>query len=315
MNGRVSPRRLAALSVLAAVAACVLTAGAAPAPLALHAEAGPDEAPLGTRLHYRGWIVLPHGQRVNWITPAGAEAESWSALHPSRIPGAGGMDTARVEGDVQLFALGRIDLAGARFVLPDAGPAEHALPIVHIDVRPTLSAADSNARLRPVRGPLAAPWWERVAWRWVAAVAAAIALMVAVVAWRRRRRAQPLAAPAVAADPEAERQAELAALRRLDLPRQGRYAEHAFQLTRILRRFLERTTGGLKPGLTSGELVSWLSRNTTRVDVARLDELLRVWDRIKFARAPGSVEQSAEAEAAVEAWVRAHARPAEREVA
>jgi hypothetical protein len=51
------------------------------------------------------------------------------------------------------------------------------------------------------------------------------------------------------------------------------------------------------------------------VDVARLDALLRVWDRIKFARAPGSLEQAGEAESAVEAWVRAHARAAEREVA
>jgi len=315
MNGRVSARRLAALSVVAALAASRPMAGAAPAPLAMHAEAGPDGAPLGARLQYRGWIVLPRGQRVHWITPPDVEAVSWGVLHPSRAPGAGGMDTARVEGDVQLFALGPSDLAGVRFVLPDAGPAERALPVVHLNVRPTLSAADSNARLRPVRGPLAAPWWERVAWRWVAAIAAAIALVIALVVWWRRRRARPLAAPAASADPVAETLAELAALHRLGLPRQGRYAEHAFQLTLILRRFLERTAGGLTPGLTSGELVSWLSHHPTRVDVARLDALLRVWDRIKFARAPGSVEQSAEAEAAVEAWVRAHARPVEREVA
>jgi hypothetical protein len=315
MSREMAARRLVALAVLAALAVPIAMARAAAAPLRLHAEAGPDGAPLGARLHYRGWIVLPRVQHVNWITPPGTEAEIWKALHTSRTAGAGGMDTASVEGDVQLFTLGRIDLAGIRFVLPDAGAAEHALPVVHVHVRPTLSAADSNARLRPVRGPLIAPWWERVPWRWVAAIAAAIALVIALIVWRRRRRAVPLAVPVASADPVAETLAELAALRRLDLPRQGRYAEHAFQLTRILRRFLERTTGSLKPGLTSGELVSWLSRNPTRVDIARLDALLRVWDRIKFARAPGSVEQSADAEAAVEAWVRAHARPADREVA
>jgi hypothetical protein len=318
-----SARNLPGLAVWLAVAASMagpagrsFAAVAAPrSALALHAEAGPDGAPLGERLQYRGWIVLPHAQRVNWITPNGGDTQSWSALRTSRVPGGGGMDTARVDGEVQLFTLGRVDIAGPRFTFPDGSAGEHTLPVVRVIVRPTLSAADSNARLRPVRGPLVAPWWERVRWLWVAAGLAGLALMVAWVVWRRRRRAAPPALPALPADPVAETLLELAALRRLNLPAQGRYAEHAFQLTLILRRFLERTAGGLKPGLTSGELVGWLSRNPTRVDVARLDALLRVWDRIKFARAPGSLEQARDAEMAVEAWVRAHAGAAEREVA
>ena len=307
-----------AVGALALMTAAACAAIAAPPALPLHAEIGPDGAPLGARLHYRGWIVLPHAQRVRWIAPSAGDAVMWAALTPSRVPGGGGLDTARVDGDVQLFELGRVDVPGPRFVLPDVGAAEHALPVVHVDVRPTLTPADSNAQLRPVRGPLAAPWWERVPWRWVAAVAAVLlALIVALIVWRRRRRpvAAVPAAPRPAVDPVAETLAELAALRRLDLPGQRRFAEHAFQLTLILRRFLERTSGGLKPGLTSRELVAWLGQHPTRVDVPRLDALLGVWDRIKFARAPGSVEQSLEAEAAVEAWVRAHARPPEREVA
>jgi hypothetical protein len=318
-----SARNLPGLVVWLAVAASLAApagrsfeaSAAARSALMLHAEAGPDGAPLGERLRYRGWIVLPHAQRVNWITPAGGDAQSWSGLHTSRVPGGGGMDTARVDGEVQLFTLGRVDIPGLRFTLPDGSAGEHELPVVRVIVRPTLTAADSNARLRPVRGPLVAPWWERVHWLWVAAALAALGLIVACVVWRRRRRVAPLIAPVSPVDPVAGTLLELAALRRLNLPAQGRYAEHAFQLTLILRRFLERTAGGLKPGLTSGELVGWLSRNPTRVDVARLDALLRVWDRIKFARAPGSLEQAGEAESAVEAWVRAHARAAEREVA
>lgn len=313
-------RRIPLISLLGplfALALAVRPATGAPSALALHAEAGPDQAPIATRLHYRGWIVLPRAQHVNWITPRAGGNLTWGAVRPSRIAGAAGMDTAVVEGDVQVFALGSADLPGIRFVLPDVGKAEHALPVVHLTVTPTPGAADSNANFRPVRGPLAAPWWERVPWRWVAAGALLLAMLIAFLVWRRRRRPTSAAAPSrgTPEDPVAESLAELAALRRLGLPAQQRYSEHAFQLTLILRRFLERTTGGLVPGLTSGELVGWLSRNPTRIDVARLDALLRVWDHIKFARAPGSLEQAADAEAAVEAWIRAQVRPVEREVA
>ncbi|MGH7742328.1 MAG: DUF4381 family protein, partial [Candidatus Eiseniibacteriota bacterium] len=291
-------------------------AAAAAARLPLHAEAGPDGAPIGALVHYRGWVIVPSTEGVNWVTPRNAASFSWGAVHLTRSAGASGTDTARVDAEVQVFSLGRVAIPGIRFVLPDGSRLEHSLPVVFLDVRPTITPADSNARLRPLRGPLAAPWWERVPWRWVAAAVVVIALVIAVVVWRRRRKTvPPVVARGATGDPVAEALAELAALRGLELPRQQRFAEHAFQLTQILRRFLEHTAGGVKPGLTSDELVRWLSHQPGRIDVARLEALLRVWDRIKFARAPGSSEQAADAEAAVETWVRAHVSPAVREVA
>jgi len=57
------------------------------------------------------------------------------------------------------------------------------LPTVRLQIPSVLAAADSNADLRPARGPLAPPWWERVPWRWVL-----LALGVAALAiWLVRR--------------------------------------------------------------------------------------------------------------------------------
>jgi len=106
-------------------------------------------------------------------------------------------------------------------------------------------------------------------------------------------------------DPAGRALAELAALRALELPQQGRFAEHAFELTQLLRRFLEEVTHVPRPGHTTPELVDVLRR--TRIDGAdlqRLEGLLRLWDRVKFARASSSVDESLRAEDAVERLIR-----------
>jgi hypothetical protein len=109
-------------------------------------------------------------------------------------------------------------------------------------------------------------------------------------------------------DPVAEALAELAALRRLDLPVKGRFDEHAFRLTRIARRFLEAVAGATRPGDTTPEVVAHLAgTGFPGEDVARVEGLLRAWDRVKFARAPTTAEEARSAESAVETLVRRHA--------
>jgi len=69
--------------------------------------------------------------------------------------------------------------------------------------------------------------------------------------------------------------------------------------------------GTPRPGDTSGELVSRLRQSRlSNEDVNRLEGLLGLWDRVKFARAPLGVEEAVRCEAAVESLVRREMRGA-----
>ena len=302
----------------------------------------PAVAKLGERVTYRveviGWTTQP----VDWMAPDSSSQLTWGEpRHGSRQgqapkgqrfgPGARSgqvaqptPDTAWIEVPLQAFQLGVVPIPGigfryerlARSSTPESGMA-HA-PTARLIVVPLLTAADSNATLRPMHGPLAAPWWERVPWRWVTLGLVALLLAwLAVRAWRRRRRVTPSATPAaVPLSPAAQALAALAALRALDLPRQERYAEHAFRLGQILRRYLEATVPATHPGHTTPELVRHLGEaGLSAGEVQRLAGLLRVWDRVKFAREPFTFDEAQRAEEAVESYVRRAAGRSSEEAA
>jgi hypothetical protein len=151
----------------------------------------------------------------------------------------------------------------------------------------------------------------------VGAVGAGLALLVTLV-WRRGRRKVPVeAVPARAPKhPAQEALDALAALRGLHLPEHGRFAEHAFHLTRILRRFFEGTESAPRPGDTTPELMRHLeAARLEPLELERLATLLAAWDRVKFARAASSPEEAERAEEAVEELVRRRLPAAGREVA
>jgi len=104
----------------------------------------------------------------------------------------------------------------------------------------------------------------------------------------------------------------LAKLREERLPEQGRFDAHALALTRILRRYLEARLGTPRPGDTSTELLQRLrASRLASDDVQRLEGLLGLWDRVKFARAPLDVPEAQRCETAVESLVRRGAAPQE----
>ncbi len=295
------------------------------------ASVDPAAAALGERVTYRGRAILPpvHG-RVRWLPPDSSAAVSWGPLRariahtdtrytrkkasdPAGIvPGA---DTLIVETTVQAFRTGLVRIPGLRFEEQTGrGPVVRTLPMVPLAITSVLAANDTNPQLHPPRGPLGAPWWERVPWRWVLLVAAVIATIVwlVVVLRRRRKPVAPVVTP-VGVDPVARALSELAALRRRGLPARGEFDAHAFELSRILRHYLEAVRTRSRPGDTTPELLERLAAfGLAAEEHGRLAALLQHWDLVKFARAGSSTADAQAAEAAVEALVK---RPLVRTVA
>jgi hypothetical protein len=281
----------------------------------------PRVAKLGEKVRYTGYVVVGY-DAVQWIPPSGGDV-SWGRLRARRSapiqsqrfgkaatrPGFVGVDTLYVETEVSAFRLGEVTVPGLRFRNTNSKAVLGKLPDLRLVVMPVLSAADSNAELRPARGPLAAPWWENIPWLKVIAVAvilAALALLVWVLIKRRRKAApKPVAVPRPSMNPAARALAELAALRQQRLPELGRFDEHALAITRIARRYLEAIDSRSRPGFTTRELLAALE--VGRLGPSQRQELerwLTVWDGIKFARVGSTTAEAARAEEAVETLIR-----------
>src|SRR5262249_14742950 len=154
--------------------------------------------------------------------------------------------------------------------------------------------------------------WERLPLGLLMALLA-FGLMITVLVSMSRRARRPVRrtlapAPAPARprlDPAAEALRALAALRAKALPADPRLGEHPLELTAILRRFLEATVTTPRPGDTSGELLERLrASRLPEPDLERLEGLLGVWDRVKFARAPLTAAEAVRCEESVESFVR-----------
>lgn len=329
MNGR-GLAWLAALVLAAAPAEAVSPLDSLPVPdglrggprrltegVPLHVTVRPSPAAIGERLAYRGAAVVERGVRVDFVRPRSGGAFTWSGMHIRRVPFAsqgaaqwGSRDSVVFEATLQVFETGAIAIPGPEMRLEGVSWSTRAvhtrLPSARVLIQPVLAASDSAARFRPLRGPLAAPWWERVDWLRIAAGLIALTALLLFVRMLRGRKPKPAAAPLVVAprasrDAATEALAALAALRARRLPEAGRFDEHAFELTRILRRYLEATFVAPRPGDTSGELIERMRGAAAAEDqVARLAGLLAVWDRLKFARATSSVSEAHAGEAALE---------------
>lgn len=293
----------------------------------------PAPARLGQQLVYRSSVVVPADAKVRFEVPDSGGDFTWGKpvaskrrlVYGSHLDMYGEWaDSVAVEIPLQVFATGQVAVPGIGVSIDQTAQGGRAqrvrTPGVRLLVLPTVTAADSAQGLKPVRGPLGAPWWERVPWTLVALLTLAVALaIVAWVWWRKHARRAAPAAPVRAAvaptrDPSAEALAELAKLRARRLPEAGLFDEHSVALTRILRRFLEATLGTPRPGDTSTELLQRLGGGALEPsDLVRLELLLSLWDRVKYARAPLDRSEAERCENAVEALVRR--APGRKEVA
>ena len=283
------------------------------------ASVRPGIARTGQPVLYRGRVLIDRGAALLWQTPAGGGAFEWGSPRIQRIPAYSGSrnrakevlfaDTLQVELSLQAFVPGMLTVPGLGFEVREANGSRWIgqLPVVRLAVAPVVSPGDTSASLRPLRGPLGAPWWECVPWRIVGLVALAL-VVVAFIVWRLRRRRAPISERTRTRppkDPATVALEALEALRGLRLPEHGRYAVHAFELTRILRRFLETTQGAARPGDSTPELVVHLgATRLTPAERESVAELLATWDRVKFARVASSPVEARWAEDAVEGLIR-----------
>ena len=284
----------------------------------LHVSVRPSPASVGQKLAYRGAAVVEPGVRVHYVRPKSGGSFTWSDMRIRRVPFASqgadqweGRDSVVFEASLQVFDTGAIAIPGPQLRLDGVSwntrPFMTRLPTASVIILSTITAADSAAGFRGLRGPLTAPWWERISWSRIAAGLLALAALLLFVRILRRRRPVPVASrprPTAARtrrDAATEALDALAALRLEQWPEKGRYDQHAFELTRILRRYLEATFIVPRPGDTSEELVERLRQSRNAEDqVARLAGLLGVWDRLKFARAASSLPEAHASESAVE---------------
>lgn len=283
----------------------------------------PSSGRIGQALTYRGSVLTWRGGKVRFVPPKSDATTTWSQVRAGRVTPnwwratTNNMDSVWFEARLQVFETGTFDMRGPeiqmdRLLGQRMQSSAERLPTVRVTILPTLTPADSNAELRGLHGPLRAPWWERIGWAPIVVGLVLLAAAILIVRRLRRKKPVPVAPPAMTPapvrarlDPVAEALRALGALRTRELPQAGRFREHAFELTAILRRFLEATVTTPRPGDTSGELLERL--RATRMpedDYERLEGLLSLWDRVKFARAPLTEAEATRCEEAVESFVR-----------
>ena len=293
-----------------------------PESIPMRARISPSPARVGQALRYLASVRAERWRKVRFEPPQSGGAFTWSDVHAGRKgpnllrQSTYADDSVWIEARLQVFETGPVSVPGPIVRLDPGpnmpGPGSSRLPTVHIVVLPTVTAADSTQPLRGMHGPLGAPWWERLPLGRIVGGALLLMGVVWLVRRMRRRKRRPLPRVQPAAprprprlDPSAEAIRALAALRARALPASGLFGEHALELTAILRRFLEATITTPRPGDTSGELLERMrASRTPEDDLQRLEGLLGLWDRVKFARAPLTEAEAVRCEEAVEGYVR-----------
>ncbi|MEO8197930.1 MAG: hypothetical protein ABI689_14535 [Thermoanaerobaculia bacterium] len=165
-------------------------------------------------------------------------------------------------------------------------PALHAStpPDLALEVRSVIASDDKELKPAPPSPPrslaVARSFW------WALAIGGALAAGAAVLAWKRRREVDPLAAPELAPLAELERALGLLAAE----PPAGAFAH----LSQALRRYFGRRLGFRALESTTTEVQRRLA--ALRLDpalVQRSVRVLRLSDQIKFARRPAESSEAA----------------------
>lgn len=184
---------------------------------------------------------------------------------------------------------GRHEIASIRIPFtdhrPDAETQEGAIELEPLAIEVT-SILDQDAptldAVKPPVAPLALEVQRVVPWIWIGGAAgAAVLLALALLWWRRAKPAPP---PRTYTPGELAEQ-ELRALLAAGLLEKGELPSFFVELTLVVRRFIERTTGVRAPEQTTDEFLREMKSHAA-FDAdrrARLKQFLESADLVKFA--------------------------------
>ncbi len=163
---------------------------------------------------------------------------------------------------------------------PDGQEGSLATSEIFVEVQSVLPTDGTATDIRDVK-PLREPA-RRVPWIVGVALAVLVAAVAAIWWWRRRRRtlaAVPMPAPHEIAFRELDR------LRRTDFSNLAELRAYYFQISEVLRAYVEGRYGVNATDLATEEILGrrdWLER-LDPADVERLQRFLLATDRVKFA--------------------------------
>jgi hypothetical protein len=246
--------------------------------------------PAGTTYTFAGEAVSDAFELRTPPAPAGAS--------PAPEPG-----THRYEAAV--FALGEAQVPPipVRYRLPDGTEGEASSDPVSMKVVSLLPKDAQQQKLADIRGPqpvgIGSAFWV--------ALAVAVTLLAAIVAWlvRRRRRAEvPGATPVPELPPDAEALRALDALGESGLLARGEYRPFYIALAAVAKRYLERRLGAPILEMTTAETLAFLRAQPHGGDLLPVvRDLAEAADRIKFAKGQGLAPEAERHLAVVRAFV------------
>jgi hypothetical protein len=153
-------------------------------------------------------------------------------------------------------------------------PLPEVVSVLPPEGQPVEPRPPKSLRVPPAESGL--PWW----W-WLVLLALLLAALLAYWLTRKPREVTP--EPAL--DPREWALAQLDDQELQELARRGDLPEFFRRVSRVVRTYAYRVRPELSPDLTSTELIARLARSDAPpTAIARLSELLRSADRVKFAR-------------------------------
>ncbi|MCF8235042.1 MAG: hypothetical protein K9G67_09640 [Bacteroidales bacterium] len=158
---------------------------------------------------------------------------------------------------------------------------------------------DTTQAIKPIKGPIKAPYTFKELLPWILGLAGLIAIAVVLLyffVWRKKEKTIPFLRPKPPLPPHIIALNELEKLKQKKLWQQGRIKEYHTELTDIVRMYIERRFGINAMEMISPEILEWLPRD--EVDEALLGKLTQMFslaDMVKFAKEkplPGDNDQS-----------------------